>query len=48
VILKALVENRWNRVQTAAKLQISRSALLYKIEEYGLEQSQEPDQPLRH
>ncbi|NPV90127.1 MAG: sigma-54-dependent Fis family transcriptional regulator [Firmicutes bacterium] len=38
VIKKALQHNRWNRAQTAAKLQISRSALLYKIEEYGLEQ----------
>ena len=47
VIQKALLNNRWNRAQTAAKLQISRSALLYKIEEYGLEQDLNLDHPLR-
>ncbi|MDH7479955.1 MAG: helix-turn-helix domain-containing protein, partial [Syntrophomonadaceae bacterium] len=38
VIQRALALNHWNKAQTAAKLQISRSALLYKIEEYGLEE----------
>lgn len=37
VLKKALEQNQWNKARTAVKLQISRSALLYKIEEYGLE-----------
>lgn len=36
VILRALKEHHGNRVRTAQALDISRRALLYKIEEYGL------------
>ena len=37
VITKVLQEHGGNRVRTAQELNISRRALLYKIEEYGLE-----------
>jgi len=38
VIQKMLEETRWNRRETAERLQISYKALLYKIKEYGLDQ----------
>lgn len=38
-IARALKANHHNRVKTARALDISRRALLYKIEEYGLEES---------
>jgi two-component system response regulator AtoC len=39
-ITKALEETNWNRKQAAALLQISYKALLYKIRQYGIAQSQ--------
>jgi len=36
VLTKALNKNGWNRSRTARKLQMSRQALLYKIEEYKI------------
>lgn len=36
VIKKTLDQNGWNKAQTAKKLQMSRKALLYKIDEYKL------------
>jgi two-component system, NtrC family, response regulator AtoC len=38
-IAKALEETNWNRKQAAAKLKISYKALLYKIRQYGIEQT---------
>jgi len=38
-ISTVLERNGWNKARTAAKLQISRTALIYKIEEYGLEET---------
>ncbi|NLC07015.1 MAG: sigma-54-dependent Fis family transcriptional regulator [Syntrophomonadaceae bacterium] len=39
VIKKSLDKNGWNKARTAAKLGLSRKALLYKIEEYGLQKT---------
>jgi two-component system response regulator AtoC len=36
IIVRALDENRWNRIKTASALQMSRKALFYKIDAYGL------------
>lgn len=40
---EALIRNNWNRKQAASELKISYKALLYKIRQYGLSPSQEPD-----
>ncbi len=37
-IRRMLEESRWNRRETADRLQISYKALLYKIKEYGLDE----------
>jgi DNA-binding NtrC family response regulator len=37
-IQRALDESRWNRRETADRLQVSYKALLYKIKEYGLDE----------
>ena len=39
ILQNALDETGWNRVKTAEKLKMSRKALIYKIEKYGLKQS---------
>ncbi|MDD5085360.1 MAG: sigma-54 dependent transcriptional regulator [Candidatus Omnitrophica bacterium] len=36
LILKALEESKWNKQEAAKKLQLSRRALYYKLEKYGL------------
>ena len=46
-IRQALEQTNWNRKQAAALLQISYKALLYKIRQYGIAESQEPPQALR-
>ncbi len=40
---EALRRNNWNRKQAATELKISYKALLYKIRQYGLSPSQEPE-----
>lgn len=44
VIRAALAENGWNRVKTADALKMSRKALIYKIDTYGLAPNK-PDTP---
>jgi len=39
ILQNALDDTGWNRVKTAEKLKMSRKALIYKIEKYGLKQS---------
>ncbi|HEX5481606.1 MAG TPA: sigma 54-interacting transcriptional regulator [Terriglobia bacterium] len=43
LILKALVRTRWNRKRAAEDLQISYKALLYKLKQTGLAESNSPD-----
>jgi len=38
ILQKALADTGWNRVKTAEALKMSRKALIYKIEKYGLKQ----------
>ncbi len=40
---EALRRNHWNRKQAASELKISYKALLYKIRQYGLTPTQEPE-----
>lgn len=42
-ILKALMENRWNKKKASAALNISVRALHYKIKEYGLATKKSPE-----
>jgi transcriptional regulator with PAS, ATPase and Fis domain len=37
IILKALVENKWNKKKTAEALNVSYRSLQYKVKEYGID-----------